>query len=332
MTRHVVDAMDLLDRALANDRRALSRLLTCAENRDPSFAAVHSRLFPRIGRAIRVGFTGPPGAGKSTLVEAYVMCRREQGETVAVVCVDPTSPFSGGALLGDRVRMSRVAMDPGCFVRSMASRGSFGGLARMTDEVADVFDAAGYDRVVLETVGVGQSEIDVARSADVTVVVLVPGAGDAVQAMKAGLMEIADVFVVNKADRPGVERVVAELEEMLHLRSSESRTPAIVQTVAKNGEGVTELDRCIEAHVAEIRASGELERKRRAHVALKVRRIVEDRLRRELFDGRGLDARVHEALAEMAGRSPYEVAASLVDEAGLLVRPRSAAPDDEADR
>jgi LAO/AO transport system kinase len=306
----------LLERASAGDKHSIARLLTRAERDGDEFAPLHAALFPRVGRAIRVGITGPPGAGKSTLVERYALLRREQGERVAVVAVDPSSPFTGGALLGDRVRMNRIALDPGCFVRSMASRGSFGGLARTTDEVADCLDAVGFDRVVLETVGVGQSEVDVARAADCTVVVLVPGAGDAVQAMKAGLMEIADVFVVNKADRPGVERVLAELEEVLELRADGKR-PAVVETVASNGEGIPRLDAAIDDFVAASRGSGEFEARRRRNLETKVHRIVEDGLRERLFAGKGLAARAAEALAERQGAPPYAVAAVLLREAGI---------------
>ncbi len=307
---------DLLARALAREKRSLGRLLSRAERDGVEFAALHTSLFPKVGQGLRVGFTGPPGAGKSTLVERYAMLRREQGDKVAIVAVDPSSPFTGGALLGDRVRMNRIALDPNCFVRSMASRGSFGGLARTTDEVADCLDAAGFDRIVLETVGVGQSEVDVAKAADVTLVVLVPGAGDAVQAMKAGLMEIADVFVVNKADRPGVERVLAELEEVLELRSDGKR-PAIVQTVASNGEGIAQLNAAIEAFVVETKTTGEFERRRRQHLAQKVHRIVEETLRERLFQGKGLTRRVDEALAEKDRRSPYAIANDLLREAGV---------------
>jgi len=306
---------DLLERAMARERRSLGRLLTRAEQDGEEFAALHDSLFRRVGGAIRVGFTGPPGAGKSTLVERYALHRRGLNERVAVIAVDPSSPFTGGALLGDRVRMNRIALDPECFVRSMASRGSFGGLARTTDEVADCLDAAGYTRVVIETVGVGQSEVDVAKSADCTVVVLVPGAGDAVQAMKAGLMEIADVFVVNKADRPGVERVLAELEEVLHLRS-DGKAPSIVQTVASNGEGIEKLDLAIEAHLVAAKAGGEFEARRQQNLATKVHRIVEDALRQRLFQGKGLARRIAEAMGA-AGRSPYTVAAELLREAGI---------------
>ncbi|HEX7050997.1 MAG TPA: methylmalonyl Co-A mutase-associated GTPase MeaB [Longimicrobiales bacterium] len=210
---------DLLAEFRAGKRTALARVITRVENARPGFQAILSELHASLGRAQRIGITGPPGAGKSTLVAALVSVYRERGETVAVVAVDPTSPFTGGALLGDRIRMSEVSLDTGVFIRSMASRGSLGGLAVTTKEVADVLDAFGFDRILIETVGVGQSELDIAAAADSTVVVLVPESGDSVQAMKAGLMEISDLFVVNKADRPGSERLAREIEMALRLRS-----------------------------------------------------------------------------------------------------------------
>jgi LAO/AO transport system kinase len=202
----------------AGRRAALSRAISIVENERPGFDALLHALHPRLGRAHRIGVTGPPGAGKSTLTAALIAHYRARDERVAVVAVDPTSPFTGGALLGDRIRMNELSMDPAVFVRSMATRGSFGGLALATQDVVDVLDAYGFDRILIETVGVGQSELDVAAAADTTVVLVVPESGDAIQAMKAGLMEAAELFVVNKADRPGADRMVRELGMMLQLR------------------------------------------------------------------------------------------------------------------
>jgi LAO/AO transport system kinase len=207
----------LADRVLSGDARALARALTWVEDGGERAARLLDRLYPRVGRAHRVGITGPPGAGKSTLTAALTERLRARGLTCGIVCVDPTSPFTGGALLGDRIRMGAVADDPGVFIRSMATRGSLGGLARHTGEACDVLDAAGRDVVLIETVGVGQSEVEVARAADTAVVVLSPEGGDAVQAMKAGLMEIADIFCVNKADRPGADKMVRAIAAMLEL-------------------------------------------------------------------------------------------------------------------
>jgi LAO/AO transport system kinase len=212
----------LLEGLAARQQTALARAISMVENATPGFEELLAALHPRLGRARRIGITGPPGAGKSTLVQQLTGAFRAQGLTVGVVAVDPSSPFTGGALLGDRIRMERSALDSGVFIRSMASRGSLGGMATTTAEVADVLDAYGFDRILLETVGVGQSELDVAAAADTTVVVLVPESGDGIQVMKAGLMEIADLFVVNKADRPGADRLRQELEVALGLRAGQA--------------------------------------------------------------------------------------------------------------
>ncbi|HEX6937845.1 MAG TPA: methylmalonyl Co-A mutase-associated GTPase MeaB [Longimicrobiales bacterium] len=246
-------------------RTALARVITLVESERPGFQALLSELHAGLGRAHRIGITGPPGAGKSTLTARLAAAFRERGETVAIVAVDPTSPFTGGALLGDRIRMSDIALDPGVFIRSMATRGSLGGLAVTTKEVTDVLDAFGFDRILIETVGVGQSELDIAAAADSTAVVLVPESGDSVQAMKAGLMEIADLFVVNKADRPGAERLAREVEMMLRLRDGrvKSRMPAhhgvdlrAAAAAAANARGPARVEGAAAA-AADARAAGE---------------------------------------------------------------------------
>ena len=206
----------------AGHRAALARAISIVENHRVGFDALLAALHSRLGRARRIGITGPPGAGKSTCTTALVEAMRADGLTVAVVAVDPTSPFTGGALLGDRIRMERVALDPGVYIRSMATRGSLGGLAAATRETCDVLDAYGFDRIIIETVGVGQSELDVARTADTSVVILVPESGDSIQMLKAGLMEIADLFVVNKSDRPGADRLRGDIELMLGMRMGDS--------------------------------------------------------------------------------------------------------------
>ena len=206
----------------AGQRAALARAISIVENHRDGFDALLAVMHPRLGRARRIGITGPPGAGKSTITTALVEAMRTEGLTVAVVAVDPTSPFTGGALLGDRIRMERVALDPGVYIRSMATRGSLGGLAAATRETCDVLDGFGFDRIVIETVGVGQSELDVARTADTSVVVLVPESGDSIQTLKAGVMEIADLFVVNKSDRPGADRLRGDIELMLGMRMGDA--------------------------------------------------------------------------------------------------------------
>ena len=237
----------------AGDRRALARAISIVEGEGPAAAALVGALHPDTGRAAVVGVTGPPGAGKSTLVDALVHEWRRRGRQVGVLAVDPTSPFTGGALLGDRIRMPGHAADPGVFIRSMATRGALGGLARATGDAAAVLDAAGFDLVLVETVGVGQDEVDVVRTADVSVVVLVPGLGDEVQALKAGLMEIADVFVVNKADREGADQAAAAIEALLAIGGGQpgnAWTPPVLRMRAADGHGVPGLADAIEGFLA----------------------------------------------------------------------------------
>jgi LAO/AO transport system kinase len=267
----------LTDRVLGGDPRAIARAISLIADEAPEGAEVVRRLFEHTGRAYLVGVTGPPGAGKSTLVDRMISEFRKAGSTIGVVAVDPTSPFSGGAILGDRIRMQAQASDPGVFIRSMATRGHLGGLARATAEVAVVFDAAGKDIVLIETVGVGQDEVDIVRTADVSIVTIVPGAGDEVQALKAGIMEIADIFVVNKADREGADRTAASIEALLslHTFADGEWRPPILKTEATTGRGVVELLATIEQFKAH--TAGQRGERRRARAEWRMRELLGQR-------------------------------------------------------
>ena len=333
---------------------ALARVVSIVENHRDGFEEILSSLHSRTGRARRIGMTGPPGAGKSTITALLVKTFRDAGLRVGVIAVDPTSPFTGGALLGDRVRMESVALDPGVFIRSMATRGSLGGLAAATREVADVLDAFGFDRLLIETVGVGQSELDVARTADSTVLVLVPESGDSIQTLKAGVMEIADVFVVNKADRPGADRLRNDVELMLGLRkgvsfgnvpahhgvdfkrtnparvardaareeNSSEWTPPVLSAVAVRNEGIDTIVASLDRHFAYLERSGTLRARRLERMRERVKDVVAQKMSDRLWKDQRTVAWLEEQLpsVESGKATPFAVADRLLRKSGELVR------------
>jgi len=274
-----------------SDYRTLAKSISLVERADPAAERVLAEAYPSTGKARIVGITGSPGAGKSTLVAALAKLYRQQEKRIGIVAVDPTSPFSGGAILGDRIRMAELYTDRGVFIRSMATRGFMGGLAKATNDVVDLLDAAGFDIVLVETVGVGQDEVEVIRTVQTNVVVLVPGMGDDIQAIKAGIMEIGDVFVVNKADRPGADKTVTEVTMMMGLVEEHGDwIPPIVKTVASRGEGIAELDDAIRQHFEYLSASGELDRRNRERVRIRINTLL-----KEKFMGRLIGETLSEA-------------------------------------
>jgi len=325
--------MTLLERFRNHDVRALSRLITFVENYEPGYKELLGRLYPQTGRALRIGITGPPGAGKSTLVNGLAHRFLADGKTVGIVAVDPTSPFTGGALLGDRVRMNEFPSDGRVFFRSMATRGASGGLAAATDNVAVLLDAFGYDVTLIETVGVGQVELDIINACDVVVVVIVPESGDAVQMLKAGLMEIADVFCINKSDRPGAQRLAADLKYTLDLRQqnkafasrlrahalvslpadTSAHRPPVVQTEATNGKNIDLLHDEITAFIAKGHEKNTFESRRRQRLCVKITAVLNSRFQSEFVSHVAQEGEIEKALDQIISgqTNPYQVADSL---------------------
>jgi LAO/AO transport system kinase len=308
-----VDVGAVIAGVLAGDRRAIARAISMVEDGGSDLEALSAGIYASTGRASTIGLTGAPGVGKSTLATELVRAERDADRTVAVLAIDPTSPYTGGALLGDRVRMQEHATDPGVFIRSMATRGHLGGMALAAPEAVRVLDAAGYHEVVVETVGVGQAEVEVAAATDTAVVVLAPGMGDAVQMAKAGILEIADVFVVNKDDRDGAGDVIRGLRQMLHLGAARAWDPPILRTSALQHEGVAELQAAIAEHRTFLNDSGTLLAKRRARLLREVESLAAARFRVKVAAALATDGTLAEELVSRRV-DPYRAAAMLADE------------------
>ena len=308
--------MDIVTELLNGSKLAISRAITAVENEYDDAVEIMQKIYPHTGRAYVIGITGPPGAGKSTLTDKLTKEYRSRGKTVGIIAVDPSSPFSGGAILGDRIRMNELTMDEGVFIRSMATRGSLGGMSRKTAEGVKILDAAGKDIVIIETVGVGQSEVDIVKTADTTLVVLVPGLGDDIQAIKAGILEIGDVFAINKADRDGVERLHIEMEMMLDLDQNETEwRPKITRTIASQNQGVVELVDSIEEHAAYMVKTGLIQKRRYARTRNEILTMLDEAI--QTYLKKKVAGSRFEALTEEVSQrknDPYSAVKSILAE------------------
>jgi GTPase len=308
---------ELVEKLIKNERRAVARSISVIESDNSQSVELLKNIFPNIGNAYRIGITGPPGAGKSTITNQLTKLYRKESKRVGIIAVDPTSPFTGGALLGDRVRMTEIGQDEGVFIRSMATRGSLGGLSKRAVDAGDVLDAAGYDIIIFETVGVGQSEMDIVEAADTTVVVLVPESGDAVQAMKAGLMEIADFFVMNKSDRPGHQQAITALQTILMMREHDEKSwmPNIIKTIASENTGIDEIENEIERHRQHLLKNNLFLQKRELKTKNRIKTIVEDKIKKELWSESG-EISLNSSLEKvvLGTISPYHIAEQIINE------------------
>lgn len=308
----------LIEKVLAGEPRAVARAISRIENQTEEAAEIMKAVFPRAGRAMVIGITGAPGAGKSSLVDKLALYYKENGEKVGIVCIDPSSPFSGGAILGDRIRMSVLGTQPNIFIRSMATRGNLGGLSRATVDAVTILDAAGFDKVIVETVGVGQDEVEIVKTADVSVVVLVPGMGDDIQAIKAGIMEIGDVFVINKADREGVLRTQKELEALLSLaHRPDMWNPPIVKTIATESRGIEDLAAAIESYWKFQNEADSSRERRKAIARWRLLELLQERLLSDLLRQNGTSEKLESLAAEVAEKrsDPYSAVDELIRKA-----------------
>lgn len=319
-------AHTLAEGILKGNIRSIARGITAVENNTPDALSLMKQIFPHTGKTTVIGLTGSPGAGKSSLVDTLAKLYRQRGEKVGILAVDPSSPFSGGAILGDRIRMQSLALDPGIYIRSMATRGNLGGLARATSDAALILDAAGYDRVIVETVGVGQDEVDIVKTADVTLVVMVPGMGDDIQSIKAGIMEIGDLFIINKSDREGVERIEKEIEAMLSLgHRPDFWQPPILKTVATRHQGLDEVIEAIASYLTFLQQHQQARQDRQTRIAeLKLTELLRDKLlsavRRTAATGTEWSGWASQIATRE--RDPYSIVEEILDRLNLLGNPK----------